>query len=74
MSDNKTYRYACLMRPPVPGAVPKQWLIDCTFEEGTAPSGHHHWGIATYNHKLPKLAIYSYELEEIKDESEKNDE
>ena len=60
----KRYRYFTLMRPPAPGAIPIEGLIECGEYEGTAPSGHHHWGYAIYNRKLSDSEIYNWELEE----------
>ena len=61
----KTYSYAALLRPPGPGAVPRDGLIECFCEEGFAPSGHSYWGIAVYNRELTSSEIYDYDLEKI---------
>ena len=62
------YRYANLMRPAGPGAVPRDGWIDTSFEELTTPSGHHAWGYVTYNRKLSAQEISDYELEELDNE------
>lgn len=66
MSD--CYRYAMLMRPPAPGAYPRAGIIGVDFMEGTAPSGHHHWGTCEYNRELTEDEIWSYELEQLPQE------
>ena len=60
----ENYRYHCLMRPPAPGAIPINGLLECIDDEGTSPSGHHTWGLAIYNRKLSKQEVYNWELEE----------
>ena len=65
MENKPVYRYACLMRPPGPGAAPREGMISCSFEPGSAPSGHHHWGVATYNRILTDKEVYNYELEPL---------
>lgn len=57
------WRYATLMRPPGPGAVPRDGWVDCCFDEGCAPSGHHYWGWVEYNHPLTDKQVHDYELE-----------
>lgn len=58
-------RYAFLMRPPMPGAMPKQGLIECKDIQGTAPSGHRAWGWADYNRLLSEKEVSDYELEYV---------
>lgn len=58
-------RYATLYRPPMPGAIPREGLLEVGFDEITAPSGHHAWGWAEYNHKLSETEIRLYELEYV---------
>ena len=65
--DNK-YRYACLMRPPTPGAVPRDGLDFVTFDEGFAASHHHYWGVAVYNRPLDDSEMNHYDLELIQGE------
>ena len=59
------YRYATLMRPPSPGAFPRAGICEVSFDEGTAPSGHHYWGWCEYDRELSEKEIYDYELERI---------
>ena len=61
--EGKGYVYLALMRPPMPGAVPRAGLIHCDCEEGIAPSGHHYWGRAVYDRELTEKEVYDYELE-----------
>lgn len=68
MENKPVYRYACLMRPPGPGAAPREGMISCSFEPGNAPSGHHHWGTCEYNRELTEDEIWSYELERLPQE------
>lgn len=60
-------KYACLMRPPGPGAIPRRGLIETKGEHFTAPSGHRAWGWAVYSLKLTDEEIEEYELEEMPD-------
>ena len=56
-------RYACLMRPPFPGAVPRNGMIGCDTKIGEAPSGHLMWGVVEYDRKLSEKEVVDYELE-----------
>lgn len=58
-------RYAFLMRPPMPGAMPREGLIECMEIRGSAPSGHSAWGWADYNRRLTDKEINDYELEYV---------
>ena len=58
-------RYALLMRPPMPGAMTKNGLLECRDIKGNTPSGHPAWGWAEYNRKLTDKEISDYELEYI---------
>lgn len=58
-------RYAFLMRPPMPGAMPREGLMECREISGTAPSGHHAWGWAEYNRRLTDEEISHYDLEYV---------
>lgn len=60
---NTIYRYACLMRPPAPGAVPRAGLVETKCIEGITPKGHHAWGWTSYDHELTPEDIRHYELE-----------
>lgn len=57
------YRYACLMRPPGPGAVPRDGLVECGYEQDVDPdTGQDYWGWCDYDRPLTKKEISSYEL------------
>jgi len=58
-------RYATLLRPPGPGAVPKDGIIEMGFNEGTAPSGHHAWGWVDYNRYLTDRELEDYDMEYV---------
>lgn len=58
-------RYAALMRPPGPGAVPRDGLRETGYTEGYTPSGHHAWGWADYNRYLSPEEISHYDLEYV---------
>lgn len=58
-------RYALLMRPPAPGAMPREGLVEMKDIEGHAPSGHHAWGWIEYDRFLTDQEIRDYELEYI---------
>lgn len=62
-NSHPCYPYRCLMRPPMPGAVPTDGLSFCDFREGKTLSGHHFWGTAVYNRKLTDEEIEHYELQ-----------
>lgn len=66
LTDNykKQYAYLCLMRPPTPGAIPREGLDGVDFKEGHSLSGHHYWGHAIYNRKLSEDEVLHYDLEE----------
>lgn len=58
-------RYATLMRPPMPGAIPREGLLQIKDIEGYTPTKHHAWGWAEYNRYLTEEEIRHYELEYI---------
>lgn len=60
-------KYACLMRPPGPGAVPNDGLRQVGFVSGTAPSGHHAWGFVYYTRELTDEEMDHYDLEYVQD-------
>ena len=53
------------MRPPMPGSIPREGLIEIKDIEGTTPKNHHAWGWAEYNRYLTEQEIKDYELEYI---------
>lgn len=59
----KRFAYLCLMRPPAPGAIPREGLDFVDFKEGRSLSGHHYWGRAIYNRELTEDEIKHYDLE-----------
>lgn len=56
-------RYSTLLRPPGPGAVPRDGLKDCGYTEHTTPSGHHAWGWAEYSRELTPEELHHYDME-----------
>ena len=61
----KTYSYLCRMRPPMPGAVPRDGLLEVrylTSEKGKLFQG---WGIVTYDRKLTQEEADHYDLDLI---------
>ena len=60
----KVWAYLCLMRPPMPGAIPMDGLDFVDWREGKSLSGHHYWGRAVYTRKLTEEEVRLYELEE----------
>lgn len=58
-------RYAFLMRPPMPGAMPREGLLDVREVSGHAPSGRYSWGWAEYSRKLTPDEIQHYDLEYV---------
>ena len=57
------YRYACLMRPPAPGAIPTDGLREAHQARGVAPSGHQALGYCDYTRELTELETDAYEME-----------
>lgn len=62
---NHVHIYRMLMRPPTPGALPGDGLIQvddrCGFSE---KSGHHYWGTVEYIRELTKEELEHYDMEE----------
>ena len=56
-------RYALLMRPPAPGAIPRDGLLEVGDDCEKAPSGHRAWGWAEYNRVLSEKEKEEYDLE-----------
>ena len=65
-----TVRYAALLRPPGPGAVPREGLTDCGYDEIRTPSGRHAWGWCIYGRELSPEEVEHYDLERIPNEEE----
>ena len=63
-------RYAMLMRPPGPGALPGRGLVRTKGEHFHAQSGHFAWGWAEYDRDLTDEEIADYELEPMEDKQE----
>lgn len=62
---NPMHIYRMLMRPPVPGALPRDGLIRVDDNCGYSPkTRHHYWGTAEYKRKLTKEELDNYEMEE----------
>lgn len=58
-------RYAALLRPPGPGAVPRDGLLQCGYAEETTPSGRRSWGWAEYSRELAQEEIIHYDMEHM---------
>lgn len=63
--EKQEWAYRCLMRPPVPGAIPREGLDRVDYREGNTLSGHYYYGTVTYTRKLADWEIRHYDLEEI---------
>ena len=63
MMTMNEYRYLMRMRPPCPGALPKDGLLEAHEIDETF-GGVHYWGIATYTRKLTKEECNQYELDQ----------
>ena len=61
------YRYLAKMRPPGPGAVPRDGLVEANCNERWT-GGRHYWGTVSYSRKLSREEIDAYELEYIGEE------
>lgn len=64
LTGEERFAYLCLMRPPTPGAIPRDGLEMVDFKEGQSRTGHHYWGHAFYNRKLTEEEMRHYDLEE----------
>ena len=58
----KQYYYFLRMRPPEPGAVPREGLISCTDRE-IWYDGIRYWGEAIYSRELSREECNHYDLE-----------
>lgn len=61
---NIVYRYACLMRPPGPGAVPRDGLLQCLYDYAMWYPDKY-WGEVEYSRQLTPDEIDHYDLEDI---------
>jgi len=57
-----TYCYLMRMRPPGPGAVPKDGLRMVDYDE-VDKDGTHYWGHAYYGRELTKEEMDKYEMD-----------
>lgn len=63
---NIVYRYACLMRPPGPGAVPRDGLEYCNADPYIHPfTGRECCGYCDYDRKLTDKEVSDYELDYV---------
>lgn len=59
----KVYRYYCQYRPPMPGAIPSDGLVNiASFDYKQSYNGVGCWGWAEYNRPLTEKEIGDYEL------------
>ena len=59
----KVYRYYCQFRPPMPGAIPRDGLVNIAdFDYPQSFNGISAWGWAEYSRPLTDDEIYHYEL------------
>ena len=64
LNEKEYYGYYCLMRPPMPGAVPIDGLVQCEDKEGVSlASKHHYWGRVVYDRPLSAEEVLHFELE-----------
>ena len=57
------HTYMTLFRPPMPGAIPKENLLEVeSFDERKPCGGKMAWGTATYSKPLTDKQISDYEL------------
>ena len=63
----KVWRYYTRLRPPMPGAIPRQGLVRCwAFDWRQVFDGVGCWGYAEYDRPLTPQEVVWYELEESK--------
>ena len=62
----KLYQYACRLRPPAPGAIPKRNLY-AVHDGHISISGtdRHYWGLVDYTQPLTDEELDEYELDFI---------
>lgn len=59
----KVYRYYCQFRPPMPGAIPRDGLVNIgDYDYPQSFDGISAWGFAEYNRPLTDKEISDYEL------------
>lgn len=59
------FYYYMRMRPPTPGAMPREGLIEARGNE-IWRNGSHYWGLVIYNRKLTAEEVNHYDLEFMK--------
>ena len=64
MAKNKMYRYYCLFRPPVPGAIPRGVSRIVAFDDikPVEEIGRVAWGYVEYHKPLTAQEVVQYEL------------
>lgn len=59
----KVYRYYCKFRPPMPGGIPREGLVNTgEYDWPQSFDGVRAWGFAEYNRELSSKEIDDYEL------------
>ena len=58
------FKYYCIIRPPMPGGIPKGAIEVCAFRERryVPEIDRMAWGYVIYTHELPYAEIREYEL------------
>ena len=59
------YEYACMYRPPSPGAIPRDGLVEVNHNRQAVVRGRGIWGSATYDRELTAKETNDYELKLI---------
>lgn len=59
---NMIYRYECLLRPPGPGAIPRDGCVCVDQREYITSDMKHVWGYVYYDHKIPDKLASDYDL------------
>ena len=63
----KAYRYYCLYRPPMPGAIPRLGLLRiASYDYKQCIGGIGTWGFAEYDRPLTDAEVNQYELKPSK--------
>lgn len=60
----KKFTYYCRLRPPTPGAIPKDGIVEVV-DKKIVKNNMKYWGYVTYNRELTKKELYQYDLEKI---------
>lgn len=56
----KKFTYYCRLRPPTPGAIPKDGIVEVV-DKKVVKNNIEYWGYVIYNRELTKKELYQYQ-------------